>query len=898
MNKDRKYVYLFQEGSKEMVDLLGGKGAGLAEMTRIGLNVPPGFTITTEACREYLKKEEFPPGMMDQVWTALKHVEKQSGRRFGDPENPLLVSVRSGAPVSMPGMMDTVLNVGLNSETLSGLEKRSGNRRFALDSYRRLMQMFGSIVLGIDSSEFSDAMENLKEQRGRKYDTDLDSTDISDLINLYGDIYKAHGKSFPQDVRDQMDQAIEAVFRSWNSPRARVYRKENGIGEWMGTAVSIVSMVFGNTGPRSATGVAFTRDPNSGEKVLFAEYLVNAQGEDVVSGIRTPRHISDMSRELPSAYRALLDSAEKLEKHYGDMQDIEFTVEDDVFYLLQTRSGKRTAKAAMKIATDMVSEGVLTQRDAVMRITPKMLDSLMHPQVKKTGKEMLLGSGLPASPGAATGQAVFSSERAIELSREKKPLILIRPETTADDVRGMVVSKGFLTQKGGMTSHAAVVARAMGKPAVVGAESLKVNVAERKVVAGNITVREGDIITVDGTSGEFYLGGVDTEPPGSNRNMDTILSWADKFRKIGVRANANTPEEAIEARKLGAEGIGLARTERMFLGNDRLPIMREMIMSSNKEERIRHLDRLLPMQIHDFTEFFRTMEGFPVIIRLLDPPLHEFLPDKEEVIKEMYELRNQIKNGKDGDDNKKKLRDIEKIYTAIKNLEEFNPMLGFRGCRLGISYPEIYEMQVRAIIRAAMQVQSEGKTIFPEIMIPLVGHRSEIRVLRERLEKVVKSEDSEGRVQYKFGTMIEIPRACITADEIAHYADFFSFGTNDLTQMTFGYSRDDAEGKFLARYIEEGILENDPFSTIDQSGVGELMRIAVRKGRETNPELEIGICGEHGGDPDTVAFCSRIGLDYVSASPFRIPIARLAAARAAIGDEGSTQTAGEARIPA
>ena len=898
MNKDRKYVYLFQEGSKEMVDLLGGKGAGLAEMTRIGLNVPPGFTITTEACREYLKAEDFPAGMMDQVWTALKQVEKQSGRRFGDPENPLLVSVRSGAPVSMPGMMDTVLNVGLNSETLKGLEKRSGNRRFALDSYRRLMQMFGSIVLGIDSREFSDALEKIKEQRGRKFDTDLDSADISDLIKIYGGIYEAHGKVFPQDVREQMEQAIEAVFRSWNSPRAKVYRKENGIGEWMGTAVSIVSMVFGNTGPRSATGVAFTRNPNSGEKVLFAEYLVNAQGEDVVSGIRTPRHISDMSRELPSAYRALLDSAEKLEKHYGDMQDIEFTVEDDVFYLLQTRSGKRTAKAALKIARDMVSEGILTERDAVMRITPRMLDSLMHPQVKRMGKETVLGNGLPASPGAATGQAVFSSERAIELSKEKKPLILVRPETTADDVRGMVVSKGFLTQKGGMTSHAAVVARAMGKPAVVGAESIKVNVVERKMVSGDITVKEGDIITVDGTSGEFYLGTVETEAPGSNTDMDIVLSWADRFRKIGVRANANTPEEAIEARKLGAEGIGLARTERMFLGSDRLPIMREMIMSSSTEERISHLDRLLPMQIHDFTEFFRTMEGFPVIIRLLDPPLHEFLPDKEEVIKEMYDLRNAAKSGKATNEDRKKLQDTERIYTAIKNLEEFNPMLGFRGCRLGISYPEIYEMQVRAIIRAAMQVQSEGKKIFPEIMIPLVGHRSEIRVLRERLEKVVKSEDPDESVEYKFGTMIEIPRACITADEIARYADFFSFGTNDLTQMTFGYSRDDAEGKFLARYIEEGILENDPFSTIDQSGVGELMKIAVRKGRETNPELEVGICGEHGGDPDTVAFCSRIGLDYVSASPFRIPIARLAAARAAISDEEPAPKAGKARIPA
>ena len=881
MKSEKKFVYLFSEGSKEMADILGGKGAGLAEMTRIGLNVPPGFTISTETCRAFLKNGKMPEGVMDQVESALRTVEKSTGKKFGDPANPLLVSVRSGAPVSMPGMMDTVLNVGLNNETLRGLARKTGNGRFATDAYRRLIQMFGTIVLGISAEQFNDAMNDLKRERRKKQDTELDENDLLDLVSRYNEIYSRVGFEFPENPRDQMEMSIEAVFKSWNSERAKVYRRENDIDEQMGTAVSIVAMVFGNMGNDSATGVAFTRNPNTGEKILFAEYLVNAQGEDVVAGIRTPKHISDMKTELPKAYKSLTDSVDKLEKHYRDMQDIEFTIESGTFYLLQTRSGKRTARAAIRMAREMADEGLIDREEAVMRITPKILDSLMHPQVKRTGDEVLLGKGLAASPGAASGQLVFSSERAIELSKEKKPLILVRPETTADDVRGMVVSKAFLTQKGGMTSHAAVVARAMGKPAVVGAELIQVNSKEKKLACGDTILSEGDEITVDGTSGEFYLGKTQMEDPGISPDTDVILGWADAIRKIGVRANANTPEEAVLARKNGARGIGLARTERMFLGNDRLPIMRAMIMSRDEAERRINLDRLLPMQVSDFVEFFRTMEGFPVIIRLLDPPLHEFLPDKEEVMNEMFMLRTGSKSGKE----REKLADLERIFETIKNLEEFNPMLGFRGCRLGISYPEIYEMQVRAIIRAASKVIDERKTIYPEIMIPLVGHVNELKVLRQRLEDVAREEAGKKPVEYKFGTMIEIPRACLTADKIALYADFFSFGTNDLTQMTFGYSRDDAEGKFLARYIEDGILESDPFSTVDVDGVGELMKIAVSRGKKTRPDIEIGICGEHGGDPDTVAFCHRIGLDYVSASPYRIPIARLAGARAQIEEK-------------
>ncbi len=875
----KKYVYLYEEGSKDMADLLGGKGAGLAEMSNIGMNVPPGFTIVTEACRDYLKNSRFPEGMLDQAMNALKEIEKRSGKKFGDSENPLLVSVRSGAPISMPGMMDTILNVGLNDTTINGLAKQTNNMRFALDSYRRLIQMFGNVVLEIPKEDFEEVLEEVKGKNSLKFDSDLGEDHLHEVINSFLNVYKKHRKEFPQKPMDQMLQAIEAVFRSWNSNRAVAYREINHISNEMGTAVNIVTMVFGNMGNDSATGVAFTRNPNTGEHKLFAEYLTNAQGEDVVSGSRTPKSIEDLSKEMPDAYKTLLDYVEKLEKHYKNMMDIEFTIERGKLYMLQTRTGKRTARAAVRIAVDMVNEGIITKKEAIIRITPDILNVTLYPQVKSNDSIKPIGKGLAASPGAAIGEIVFSSDRAVELSKQKKDLILVRPETTADDVRGMSVSRGFLTQKGGMTSHAAVVARAMGKPAVVGAEEIRVDVKNKTLKTGDLILREGDRVTVDGTTGLFYKGDMETESSAKTEENETLLKWADGFRKLGVRANANTPEEAKMARENGAEGIGLARTERMFLGNERIGIMRAMIMSNDQEERKKYLDKLLPMQVSDFTEFFSTMENFPVIIRLLDPPLHEFLPDKEEVLTRMLELRN---IGDKTPQQKKELEDQEKMFRTIKALEEFNPMLGFRGCRLGLLHPEIYEMQTRAIITAAKNVKKQGKNIFPEIMIPLVGHPNEIRILRERLEKVAHEAMGNDKVEYKFGTMIEIPRACITADSIAKYADFFSFGTNDLTQMTFGFSRDDAEGKFLAKYVEDGILDQDPFSSVDQAGVGELMKMAVKKGRSTRRDLEIGICGEQGGDPETIEFCHRIGLNYVSSSPYRIPVARLAAARSAI----------------
>lgn len=882
-----KYVYLFEDGNREMKDLLGGKGAGLAEMKRIGLNVPPGFTITTATCRQYMKEGKLPDGLMDEVIRNLRKIEQQSGKRFGDRKNPLLVSVRSGAPISMPGMMDTILNVGLNEETVNGLADATGNRRFALDSYRRLIQMFGNVVLGIDKGEFDGALEDLKTRYGLKHDVDLSEEHLEELIGRYFEIYSKHNLTFPQDPMEQLKIAIEAVFRSWNSERAIAYREINKIPDDMGTAVNIVTMVFGNMGSNSATGVAFTRDPNTGEKKLFAEYLINAQGEDVVSGIRTPRKIEDMARELPDAFSDLVRCSEILEKHYANMMDIEFTVERGKLFLLQTRVGKRTAKAEVKIAVDMVKEGLIDKKEAIMRITPHVVDTLLHPQIKKTGKENLLGKGLAASPGAAVGSLVFSSDRAVELSKEGKKVILVRPETTADDVRGMAVSEGFLTQKGGMTSHAAVVARAMGKPAVVGAEGISVDIKNRIVKVGNTRLTENDTITIDGTSGKFYLGALELETASVGKDLEQILSWSDEYRKLGVRANANTPEEAELARKNGAEGIGLARTERMFLGNDRIPVVRAMIMSTTREEREKYLDQLLPMQISDFTEFFRTMDGLPVIIRLLDPPLHEFLPDKESLLNEMSAIRLRMEKGESNANDPQRMKEIERILDTVRRLEEFNPMLGFRGCRVGIAYPEIYEMQVRAIITAAIKAKEEGKTIIPEIMIPLVGHHNELRILREHLQKIADDLASGKGITYKFGTMVEIPRACLTAGSIAEYADFFSFGTNDLTQMTFGYSRDDAEGKFMHTYLERKILPEDPFKSVDVEGVGELMRIAVERGRRTRPDLEIGICGEQGGDPDTIYFCHEIGLDYVSSSPFRIPIARLSAARAAIAEERS-----------
>ncbi len=879
-----KYIYFFEEGSKDMQNLLGGKGAGLSEMTRIGLPVPPGFTITTDACKVFIKKNEFPEGLWEEVLSAMKKLEEKTGKGFGDEKNPLLVSVRSGAPVSMPGMMDTVLNVGLNDKTIKGLIENTKNERFAWDAYRRLVQMFGKIVLGVPGKEFDEAMDEIKKKYGRKNDVDLTADELKELVEIFKKIIKDHGMEFPQDPYKQLELSIKAVFESWNNERAKVYRKLNNIPEDLCTAVSIVTMVFGNMGYDSATGVAFTRDPSTGEKVIYGEYLPNAQGEDVVAGIRTPKPIKELEKDIPSAYKELVRAAEILEKHYRDVQDIEFTIERGKFYLLQTRNAKRNARAAIKIALDMYKEGIITKEEMIMRVEPSQIDQMLHPQVDEKAKKTVIAKGLAASPGAGIGKVVFDPETAVKLASQGEKVILVRPETMADDVHGIAVSQGVLTARGGMTSHAAVVARAMGKPAVVGSEEIVIDMKMRQFQARGMVVKELDTITVDGTSGLVYLGEVPVVTPGLTPELREFLSICDEVRVLGVRANANTPEEAQRAREYGAEGIGLARTERMFLGKDRLPIMQAMIMSKTREERISYLNKLLEMQVNDFIEFFRIMDGYPVIIRLLDPPLHEFLPKEIDLTNEINEIKMKLKDAKslkEMDSLIEELNEKEKVLKTVRALSEFNPMIGFRGSRVGIVYPEIYEMQVRAIIRAAVKVKEEGKNVIPEIMVPLVGIGNEIKILRERLIPVAE-EESQGRIKYMFGTMLEVPRGALVADEIAKYADFFSFGTNDLTQMTFGFSRDDVEATFMNKYIELGILENNPFEVLDREGVGELMKIAKEKGRKTNPKLEIGICGEHGGDPSSIEFCHIIGLDYVSASPFRIPVARLAAAQAAI----------------
>ncbi len=879
-----KYIYFFEEGGKEMKDLLGGKGAGLAEMTKIGLPVPPGFTITTEACKEYIKNEKFPEGLWDQVLESMKKLEEKTGKIFGDMNNPLLVSVRSGAAISMPGMMDTVLNVGLNDSTVIGLKNKTNNERFAYDAYRRLIQMFGKIVLNISGNLFDEALENKKIKYNAKNDVDLNGKALMELVEEFKKIIKSQGKEFPQDPYKQLELSIKAVFESWNNERAKVYRKINNIPEDLGTAVSIVTMVFGNMGFDSATGVAFTRNPSTGEKELFGEYLPNAQGEDVVAGIRTPKPIKDLEKEIPQAYKELVRSAEILEKHYRDAQDIEFTIEKGKFYLLQTRSAKRNAKAAVKIAVDMFHEGMISKEEMILRLEPSHVDQLLHPQVDDRVKKTVIAKGLAASPGAGIGKVVFDPDTAVSLSSKGEKVVLVRPETMADDVHGIAVSQGVVTSRGGMTSHAAVVARSMGKPAVVGSEEIKIDMRAKVFESNGYTVHELDTITVDGTSGLVYLGEVPVVMPELSNELKEFLKYCDEIRVLGVRANANTPSEAKLAREMGAQGIGLARTERMFLGSDRLPIMQAMIMSKTTEERKEHLNKLLDMQVKDFVEFFRIMDGFPVIIRLLDPPLHEFLPKQVELINEINELKMKIKNAeslKAMDQIIEEINQKELLLKTVNSIAEFNPMIGFRGCRVGISYPEIYEMQVRAIIRAAVKVKEEGKNVIPEIMIPLVGIGEELKILRERLITVAE-EENKGRIKYMFGTMIEVPRGALVANEIAKYADFFSFGTNDLTQMTFGFSRDDVEATFLNKYLELNILKHNPFEVLDRDGVGELMKIAKEKGRSTNLRLEIGICGEHGGDPSSIEFCHIIGLDYVSASPYRIPIARLAAAQAAI----------------
>ncbi len=859
----QRYVYDFDEPSTGGRELLGGKGIGLAEMTQMGVPVPAGFTITTDACRAYMSNgKTLPDGVEEEIEWHLGALEKKTGKRLGDMSDPLLVSVRSGAAVSMPGMMDSILNLGLNDEAVVGLARATENERFANDSYRRLIQMFGEVVDGIDGHRFEQALTDLKKSRGVSQDVDLSAHDLAGLIDTYRAVYlEETDREFPQDPREQLTRAVRAVFDSWDSPRARVYRRRYDIPDELGTAVNVVQMVFGNKGDESGTGVAFTRDPSTGEPGLYGEFLANAQGEDVVSGIRTPEPLAQMEQKLPAAFQQLIDTMRRLEENYRDMQDVEFTVEDNELYLLQTRSAKRTAAAAVKAAVDMVEEGLISREDAVARIDPAQLDQLLHPMIDPTAEWEVAAKGLNASPGAACGAIVLDADTAEQRGKAGESVILVRWETTPDDIHGLIQAAGILTAHGGMTSHAAVVARGMGKPCVAGCEELSIDIDARTITVGGRTLSEGDLLTIDGGTGAVIVGEVPLVAPEVNDDLETILGWGDEHRTLKVRANADTPEDAAKAREFGAQGIGLCRTEHMFMAEERLPVMREMILADSEEGRREALDKLLPMQQGDFEAIFEAMAGLPVTIRLLDPPLHEFLPPPEQVTDERTRRR-------------------------IKQLQESNPMLGTRGCRLGLQWPEIYEMQVRAIIRAARAVdQRTGEAPLVEIMHPLVGFAEELRRLRELTVRVAEEEAPD--VEYLCGTMIELPRACIRADEIAEQADFFSFGTNDLTQTALGFSRDDAEGKFLTHYLEDGVLEKNPFETLDVDGVGDLMRIAVERGRSTKPDLKLGICGEHGGDPKSVTFCHELGLDYVSCSPYRVPLARLAAAQAALTASGA-----------
>ena len=856
------YVYNFDEPCEGGRELLGGKGVGLAEMTQLGVPVPAGFTITTEACRETMARGgEWPEGLAEEIEEHLRHLEERTGKRFGDPHDPLLVSVRSGAAISMPGMMDTILNLGLSDVAVEGLAERTGNPRFAFDSYRRLIQMYGEVVEGIDGHRLEQELQALKSRRGVSQDVELTAEDLQQLVQTFKGIYEQEtGHAFAQDAREQLNRAVGAVFESWDTPRAQVYRRAHDIPDDLGTAANVVQMVFGNKGEGSSTGVAFTRDPSTGEQGLYGEFLINAQGEDVVAGIRTPEPLEAMRERMPEAFDRLVETMRRLEEHYRDVQDIEFTVEDGRLYLLQTRSAKRTAAAALKAAVSMVEEGLITKEEAVVRIDPAQLDQLLHPMIDPKADVEVAATGLNASPGAASGKIVFDANMAEEQGRAGESVILVRWETTPDDIHGLLQAQGVLTAHGGMTSHAAVVARGMGKPCVAGCEALTLDLERRVATIDGRELHEGDLLTIDGGTGRVIVGEVPLVPPQINEDFQTVLGWADELRRLGVRANADTPEDAAKARELGAEGIGLCRTEHMFMAEDRLPVMREMIMADGEDGRRAALERILPMQQEDFEGIFRAMAGLPVTIRLLDPPLHEFLPPLEEAT----------------DD---RMRD------RIRVLREANPMLGMRGCRLGLIYPEIYEMQVRAIVRAARAVHDEtGDAPIVEIMHPLVGFAEELRRLRGLTVEVAEEEGTD--LEYHVGTMIELPRACVRADEIAEHADFFSFGTNDLTQTTMGFSRDDAENKFLARYLEDDVLERNPFEVLDEEGVGDLMRIAVERGRGAKEELKLGICGEHGGEPRSVTFCHGIGLDYVSCSPFRVPVARLAAAQAALAEAG------------
>ena len=869
----KKYVYMFSEGSASMKDTLGGKGANLAEMTTLGLPVPQGFTVSTDACTRYYQDgKKIADDILEQIEEALVKAEKIVGKKLGDLDNPFLVSVRSGARVSMPGMMDTVLNLGLNDISVQGLAKLTGNERFAYDSYRRFIQMFSDVVMGLPKPEFEKIIDQMKEENGVEQDTELTADNMKEMVERFKALYKSQLKEdFPQEPKDQLLKAIEAVFNSWDNPRAIVYRRMNNISSSWGTAVNVQAMVFGNMGDDSGTGVAFTRNPSTGEKLIYGEYLMNAQGEDVVAGIRTPQPITALETENPALYNQFMDIAKKLENHYRDMQDMEFTIEKGKLYMLQTRNGKRTAAAALKIAVDLVEEGMLTKEEAILKVGPGQLDSLLHPQFDTASLKAAtpVGKGLPASPGAACGKVYFTAEDAVAAKNKGEKVVLVRQETSPEDIEGMYASEGILTARGGMTSHAAVVARGMGVCCVAGCGDIKLNESKKLFTLGGATIKEGEYISLNGTTGDVYADSIKTVEAEVTGDFATLMSWADEIRTLKVRTNADTPRDAAQAVVFGAEGIGLCRTEHMFFDEDRIPAVREMIVSSNEEQRRAALDKLLPMQKADFKGIYEAMEGRPVTIRFLDPPLHEFLPHDDDDIKSLAK------------EMKLKFEDLKQI---VEGLHEFNPMLGHRGCRLSVTYPEIAEMQTRAVIEAALEVNAEkGLNVVPEIMIPLVGEVKELAyvksVVTKTADEIIKEAGSD--MKYLVGTMIEIPRAALTADAIAKEAEFFSFGTNDLTQMTFGFSRDDA-GSFLEDYYKKGIFESDPFAHVDQTGVGQLMEIAVEKGRSVRPDIKLGICGEHGGDPDSVIFCHNIGLTYVSCSPFRVPIARLAAAHAAV----------------
>ena len=883
-----KMVYLFEEGRANMKSLLGGKGSGLAEMTRIGLPVPPGMTITTEVCRQYYKVgNQFPAGLTDQMKAGLAAIEQKTNKKFGDATNPLLLSVRSGAIFSMPGMMDTILNLGLNDVTVEGMATATANRRFAFDAYRRFIQMFGDVVLEIHKHDFEELLTKCKEQQGVKFDQELTAEALSELVAAYKKlVVDRSGRPFPQDPMEQLFMSVEAVFRSWNNERAIVYRNLNRISHDLGTAVNVQAMVFGNMGDDCGTGVAFTRNPSTGEKALYGEFLTNAQGEDVVAGIRTPRPISELKDQMPEMYKQFVKAADTLEHHYKDMQDIEFTIERGRLYMLQTRNGKRTGQAAVQVAYDLVQENILTPAEAIMKVEPAHIEQLMHRRIDPSAILDVIAKGLPASPGAASGAVVFDANSAAKKAAEGVKTLLVRMETTPEDIHGMVAAQGILTSRGGMTSHAAVVARGMGKPCVCGCDALRIDYEKQTATVAGHVINAGDILSIDGTTGRVILGAVPVIDALFSKEYDQILKWADSLSRMKVRANADTPEDATRAREFGAQGIGLTRTEHMFMGADRLPHVQRMILAETPADREEPLSHIQKMQEDDFYGILKAMHGFPVTIRLLDPPLHEFLPNYESVLVEVVELRI---TGKDP----QRLADQEKLLAKIREMHEFNPMLGHRGCRLGITHPDVYDMQVRAILNASVRLTREGFKVLPEIEIPLTIDFHEMDFFKTRIDAMAKELMIKENVhfEYSVGSMIEMPRAALLAGELAEISDFFSFGTNDLTQTTFGFSRDDAEGKFMDAYLEKRILKDNPFIILDRRGVGQLMRMTVEAGRTAKPDLLIGICGEHGGEPHSIDFCHQIGLDFVSCSPFRVPVARLAAAQANVaGAEAATSS--------